>query len=134
MLDEKKLLEDTILIETAGFCMWPLIRNKDKVIVKKVVAEELKSGDIILYKDDCSPRLVCHRFVKRVKSENGFMLFAKSNSMFSCDSFNESNLRGRVVAIMREGKVIILKNKYYIVINWFIAKIYAFYRALRRIV
>ncbi|MFH0827948.1 MAG: hypothetical protein V1919_02140, partial [Candidatus Omnitrophota bacterium] len=52
--------------EATGFSMWPFIKEQDRIIAEEVKAEELESGEVIIYRAE--NKLVCHRLVSRKKA------------------------------------------------------------------
>jgi len=66
---------DLFFFEATGFNMWPFLRSKDKLIVKKTSFKDLKIGDIILYVK--SNQLVCHRLVKKIKGKQRYLLYSE---------------------------------------------------------
>ncbi|MFH1504505.1 MAG: nucleotidyltransferase family protein [Candidatus Omnitrophota bacterium] len=73
---EKDLDNDLSFFETSGFSMWPFIKQGQKLIIKKILPESLKIGDIILYQED--NQKVCHRLVKKVnKAINSCFIFVE---------------------------------------------------------
>ncbi|MFH1191351.1 MAG: S24/S26 family peptidase, partial [Candidatus Omnitrophota bacterium] len=55
--------EDLLFFETSGFSMWPFIRPGERLVIKKSPAQDLRAGDIILYR--ANNQLACHRLVKK---------------------------------------------------------------------
>lgn len=128
MLEDKILAGNNLFVATTGLSMRPFVRDGDKVIVKKQKAQDLRIGDIILYRDDINKRTICHRLVKRVKSQNRFILFARADAGgISGEPVLEGDLIGSVVGIVRCGKILNLRTKKQIVFNWFNAKFYGFF-------
>ena len=123
--------EESFLIKAAGFSMWPFVKDGDRLIVKKLKVQDLKIGDIILYKDGNNSQNICHRFVKKIESKDGFMLFARADAGgILSGPISEDNLIGRVIGIIRDGKVMNLRTRQQIVLNWFNVKFYIFFRVV----
>ncbi len=122
---------NNFLIEAVGFCMSPFVKNHDKIILQKVGAKDLMTGDIILYKDELTNKNTCHRLVKKIKANENILLFARAD-VFGIPSLpiGANNLVGRVAGIIRQGKVKNLRTGPQIILNWFIAKFYVFLRPM----
>ncbi len=93
--------EELLFFETSGFSMWPFIRPKEKLVIKKVPVEDLRSGDIILYR--ANNQLACHRLVKK----NRDFLYARGdNSMSSPEVVTKEMFIGKVVGIVKNNRMI----------------------------
>lgn len=122
-------MSEIFFLETTGFSMHPFLKNGDRVIVKKVRAQDLRIGDIILYAGTSNNQNVCHRLVKKTESPHGMILFTRGDAGgFSSEPISEDNLIGQVTGVIRNGKVKNLNTKLQITINRFIAKFYVFFR------
>lgn len=131
MLDREISLEDSFLIKATGFSMVPFIKDADMLMVKKVKPQDLKTGDIILYKNKIVGKNVCHRLVRKTISKDGFVLFARGDASGTLnEAVLENHLMGRVVSIMRNGKILNLNARRHIIFNWIIAKFYGLLRAV----
>jgi signal peptidase I len=131
MLNDAKLWEESLLFKTIGSSMFPFVREDDKVIVKKLRAQDLKIGDIILYKDDIAGRAICHRFIKRTNMEDRLILFTRGDSGSALSSpVPEDRLIGRVIGIIRKGRILNLRTKSQIILNWLNAKFYVFLKRI----
>ena len=127
MLADKTMLDESFFVKTKGLSMYPFLRDDDKVIVKRLKAQDLRAGDIILYKDKINGQTVCHRFVKKVKSKDKLMLFTRADAGGVLSTpVPEDNLIGRVVGIVRDGRITSLRTKQQITLNWLNAKFYIF--------
>lgn len=86
------------------------------MVIKKVPAKDLKRGDIILYK--VKEQLVCHRFVKKINSQNGYLLYAQSDASPNLhETINEIMLIGKVSGILRKGRIINFTGRRHCLIN-----------------
>lgn len=131
MLDNKTATKENLFMQTKGFSMWPFVKENDKIIIKRLRVQDLKIGDIILYKDKAKGQNICHRLVKKTYSENGIILFTRGDaSDFLSELVPGHNFIGRVVGIVRNGRVLNLSSRQQIIFNWLIAKFYVIYRAL----
>lgn len=101
---------------TTGYSMWPFLKQGERVIVKKVPLEELKIGDIILYREN--GQLVCHRLVKKIRSRDRHLLYARGdNSLSSSSLVEEGSYEGRAAGVLKNGKIIDLVNTRQFFIN-----------------
>ncbi|MFC1623906.1 signal peptidase I [Candidatus Omnitrophota bacterium] len=108
--------QDLIFIETAGFSMWPFIKQGEKLIVKKASIEDLRIGDVILYLAD--NQIVCHRLVKKIKHEKDCLLYARGdNSLSPGELVIEKSLIGKVAGVLKKGRVVNLTGRQYNFIN-----------------
>lgn len=93
-----------------GFSMYPFIHDGDILTISPVNTNELKSGDIILYKsfDD---RIVLHRFIGKVKIGNDEMLKVRGDALMGNPEYIvASNVIGKAVKQQRNSKVIDLQR------------------------
>ena len=101
-----KQFQDLVFIETTGFSMWPFIKQGEKLIIKKVPIEDLRVGDIILYRKD--NQLVCHRLIKRIGDEKGYLLYTRGDNSSQFDSLSEEMFLGKAIGILKKCKMISL--------------------------
>jgi len=131
MLNDKTISEESFFANIRGFSMQPFIKDGDKVIVKKIKAQDLKVGNIILYKDGNGRQTICHRLVRKIESENGIMLFTRGDAQIgSTGPILENNLLGCVVGIIRDNKIMNLRTRQQSMLNWLNAKFYIIFRII----
>jgi len=94
--------------EATGFSMWPFIKQGERLIIKKIPIGDLKIGDIILYRKD--NQLVCHRLIRRIGDEKGYLLYTRGDNSSQFDSLSEEMFSGKVIATIRNGKVLNLMH------------------------
>ena len=112
-------MDTPIFINASGFSMWPFLRPGEKILVKRIPVEDLRIGDIILYR--VTSQVVCHRLVKKIKDKGKYLLYARGdNSDSSPELINEKMLLGKAVGILRNGKMINLAARRQQFINWLI--------------
>ena len=106
ILDENHLLR----IRMHGFSMYPFLKAGDVGIVDKCLANQLKIGDIVVFKSH--QKLVAHRLVA-IKQENNQTLYtAKGDkNKFLDPSFNADALFGKITSIERNEKSIKIDSK-----------------------
>ena len=88
-----KLMSSTPLIVVEGISMLPTLYTGDIVVVYKPSPEEIKTGDIIVYKSPIHNKLVIHRVIKIVKCETGYCYITKGDNNLRAD--NEIGLQPR---------------------------------------
>jgi signal peptidase len=94
-----------LTLPTVGMSMFPFIRNKDKVVVVDCHKETLKCGDLILFQSDGNNTTVVHRLMRRIKSNDGYLLITKGDARIRYDMPINS---GMVI-----GKIAKVKKKYF---------------------
>ncbi len=115
---EGELDEKLFLFETEGFSMWPFLRPGEKVVVKKVAAERLRTGDIILYQEDS--QRVCHRLIKKTKGKDGYLLYARGDNQENISGLvTEEMFQGKVIGVFGNGKLVNLEAAHFKLINRF---------------
>ncbi|MBU4251571.1 MAG: S24/S26 family peptidase [Candidatus Omnitrophica bacterium] len=95
--------QDLLFFETSGFSMWPFIRPKEKLLIKKIPVDDLRPGDIILYR--ANNQLACHRLVKKNRD---FLWTRGDNSISSPEMITKEMFIGKVVGIIKNNKMISL--------------------------
>ncbi len=85
--------------------MLPLLRIGDRVLVESVSPENIKFGDIIVFKD--LDKLVVHRVIQKYNDGNKSFLQKGDNARIAEIVMSE-NIIGRVTAVQRGTKVISL--------------------------
>lgn len=110
------MTENLLFIETKGFSMWPFLRGKEKLMVRRIPISELKLGDLILYK--ANNQSVCHRLVKKSQTNNGYLIYARGDASFgSAELVNEQMFLGKVIGIIKNDKITSLEGARQRVIN-----------------
>jgi signal peptidase I len=102
-MDLKENNRDLFLFSTVGGSMFPFIRWREYVIVKKVPAEDLQLGDVVVYREE-GRHPVCHRIVS-LENRNGKRWFCTRGDQREEDD-------GQVSAESIIGKVIAVRKKY----------------------
>ena len=90
-------------MEASGFSMWPFLRAGDRLMVRKIPPKDLKIGDIILYIKD--KQSICHRLVKKVKKGEKYTFYAQGDSSNSAEPVEAGMLQGKVVGLLRKGRI-----------------------------
>lgn len=108
---------------TSNFSMFPFLNRGDTLSVKNVKLQDLKKGDIIVFKN--SKNLCVHRYVGMQKKDNGSMaLIAKGDNICYFDRLpiSEEQLIGKVILIKRNKKIINLESAFWKIVNRLLAK------------
>jgi signal peptidase I len=94
MLDDKL----TLVFRMQGYSMYPTLKNGDRGHVEKCTADNIKIGDILVFKSN--DKLIAHRLMS-IRHENGVRLFiAKGDKNFHFDPpFTEKELIGKVISV-----------------------------------
>ena len=90
-----------LVYTNVGDSMYPLIKPRDLLVIKKVTAQ-LKKNDIPLYKRD-SGQYVLHRIVK---IKNGEYYICGDNRAFIERGITDRHIIGVLTDIVREGRTI----------------------------
>lgn len=94
-----------LAVAVTGSSMFPVLLSGDRVLVKKSPLDDLNVGDIILWTDDASNRVV-HRIVSIDPSATPPLLITKGDLTFdedppiACD-----RVLGKIMAVLRDQKV-----------------------------
>ena len=86
--------------------MMPLLQIGDKVLIQSVKPDEIRLGDIIVFKTLDSDKLIVHRVIRRYSSSS---FLQKGDSTTTAEIVNSKYLIGKVIAI-RKGNKIIYQN------------------------
>ena len=106
ILDENHLLS----IRMHGFSMYPFLKAGDIGIVDKCMANQLKIGDIVVFKSH--QKLVAHRLVAIQQENNQTLYIAKGDkNKFLDPTFNADALFGKINSIVRNGKLMRIDSK-----------------------
>jgi len=97
---------DFMLTRAHGNSMYPVIKNGDRVLVKKVLSSDLRRGDIILVRKDLWN--ICHRIIHLDRGKNIFYLRGDFN-LSQCEKVEEKDILGKAVALVSQDKLRPLK-------------------------
>lgn len=88
-------------LEVSGGSMWPLLRAKDKVLIRRVSARSLRPGDVVAYRD--RGRIVCHRLADKAEAGGRLELRCRGDAdpRAAPEKVPEDRYEGKVVAIAR---------------------------------
>ncbi|MBM4145946.1 MAG: signal peptidase I [Nitrospira sp.] len=97
--------------------MYPLIEVNDRVLVKKLDAHELRSGDIILFKVD--DNFITHRIIKILKREGRLLFYQKGDANKCATLISPESIIGKVIAIEKNGNLLSFRSRRIRIINYF---------------
>ena len=109
-IDLEQLLKDgnIIRIHPQGYSMYPLfLPGRDEALIESVCADACKKNDVVLYRRD-SGILVLHRICRI--TDNGFYLVGDNQWE---GPLRPSQIIGRLVAFVRDGKEISVRQSFY---------------------
>lgn len=114
-----------IQIAPKGNSMYPfLIEGRDEVILQKVPDEELKRGDVVLYRSDRGI-LVLHRIWKK-KAGTYYMM--GDNQMEAEGPIKKQQIYGKMIRFVQSGKErSVFQMKY-----WILSRMWMFLYPIRR--
>ncbi|MDY6932265.1 MAG: signal peptidase I [Halobacteriota archaeon] len=100
--------------------MAPLLQIDDKVLIRSVKPDEIRFGDIVVFKD--ADRLVVHRVIRkyRSKDEGGLKFIQKGDATTNAEISSEEDVVGRVVSINKNDRVIEHNKGIWMLYNIFI--------------
>ncbi|UCB44005.1 MAG: signal peptidase I [Dehalococcoidales bacterium] len=88
--------------------MAPLIHPGDQIMVSKVPAEQVRSGDIIVFSRN--GELIVHRVLKIRLTNSGIRFVEKGDSSGVCGLFSSDDVIGRVTMVKGKGKIFNLNS------------------------
>lgn len=108
--------------EISSSSMFPFLKPGDMASVKRAKLQDLKKGDIIIYKRD--DYLCVHRYIHPVRD---FLFIAKGDNLPYFDQLpiSAEQLVGKVIAVRKGKKVINLERASWKIINYLLASISA---------
>ena len=113
--DIEQLLKagEIIRIYPEGYSMYPMfVPGRDAAVIKKADVDKIRRGDVVLYRRK-EGILVLHRVVKR-KGSRFYMV--GDNQMEIEGPVEETQIRGILVAFVRNGHRISVKNPVYVIL------------------
>lgn len=91
----------TLHIKPEGNSMLPLIKaGRDSVYIQKVSFEDIKKGDVVLYRNE-HHLLVLHRVCKKTPT---VFYTVGDHQLLSAGPYDRNRLLGKMVAMERKGK------------------------------
>lgn len=103
--------KNTVLLRIGGTAMKPVIDDGDVVTVEPVNAQNVRTGDIVLYQSLRDTALI-HRIVKLEQRAAGRFIVTRGDACATCDvPVPIHHIMGRISAINRDGEQIDLPQK-----------------------
>ncbi len=100
-------------------------------MVKKTPVEDLRVGDIILYRSN--NQMICHRLVRKITCGSGYLLYTRGDASSNLgEPITEEALVGRVVGVLKNGRILIRSGRWYYFVNRFIVGFTPFLTLIRR--
>ncbi len=94
--------QHSLSIRMNGNSMYPALKNSDKGNVEKCNPDELKNGDIIVFRSN--GKLIAHRLIKTDKRNNTFISRGDKNT-FEDTPFTAEKLIGKITSFERNKKL-----------------------------
>jgi hypothetical protein len=88
--------------------MAPLIRPGDQVLVSKVIAEQVRFGDIVVFRRD--NELIVHRILKKRRTASGLCFSEKRDTGYTYGLIGADKVVGRVTMVKGKGKILSLNS------------------------
>lgn len=102
--------EGTEYFQVSGDSMWPLLREEDRVLSQRVAICDLRSGDIVVYRD--AGKVICHRFLRCGTEGGKLILVCRADTAHRCffERIAEESYIGKIRAVVRGEKIFPLKR------------------------
>jgi signal peptidase I len=88
--------------------MYPVIEINDRVLVKKIAIDTVKSGDIILFKID--GKFIVHRIIKIMKKDGSTVILQKGDAKSYPSMIFLESIVGKVISIEKRNRIIELDS------------------------
>ncbi len=112
-------------VKPVGDSMLPLIKDGDKVFIKRSQPTEMKVGDVIAFETPQS--ITIHRIIgKKIRNSLPLLIEKGDNNLHSSPVI-EGDIIGKVFAIERSGRIIRLDTKLWRFIDYMIAVLSRFF-------
>lgn len=122
LTDELLSSQKIVRLILGGNSMYPHLRNKDYVTITKTSFNQLKIGDIIVFK--AKFKYVAHRIIKIRKTDEGMQILPKGDSCKKPDNpILQDKYIGKIISFERNGRKINFETKMYKYYNFFLASI-----------
>jgi signal peptidase I len=105
-MDAIPVSKNILLYYTSGGSMFPFIRWRECLIVKKTSSEALQPGDIVVFRED-RERPVCHRIVRIENKFGRRWFYTKGDQNDEEDApVPDEKIIGKVIAIRKKYRLI----------------------------
>lgn len=96
-------------VKPLGNSMLPLIKDGDKIFIKRSKPTEMKVGDVIAFETPNS--ITIHRVIGKKFRNGQLFLIEKGDNNLHSNHITEGNIVGKVFAVERSGRIIRLDTK-----------------------
>ena len=125
--------QNMFFLETKGYSMYPFLKSGSKVLVKRVGLDDLKVGDIVVYKTN--GQTICHRVIGKCIEGIEVIVYARGDAASGVgEKVAQDMFLGKVIGITKNEQVIRVTGKYRDFINLLIVKLGPFINRLIRII
>jgi len=101
--------QEQTLFLVKGFCMWPFLKDGQKVLVKKVAPQEFRRGDLVLYR--ASGQLLCHRLLRRGQKGGKWLFYCRGDaSLGVSEAVGDDMVEGKVMSVISGQKAVNLET------------------------
>lgn len=109
-----------VVCHVASQSMFPLVRRRDAVRVRKVPLERLQPGDIILFSQN--GELYLHRLIAKLPCDDGVLLRLKGDASLVFDPLvSARQYQGKAVSVARGSRSYYLDSRWWKLVNRLIA-------------
>lgn len=136
LIEDRLSSGQTFSLPVITSSMSPFIKPNDKIIISRIPPEDLKPGDIVVFKRQSE------FYVHRLLSKKGFdaklkLITKGDNSLVSDEPILKEDFLGKVIAIKKADKSVNLENKFWKIINSSLGAFFfweaVFYNCLRQL-
>ena len=118
--DELLLSKDNVKLYVGGNSMYPHLRKKDYVTITKTPFDELKKGDVIVFKGFL--KFIAHRIIKIVRMPEEIQVITKGDSCRKSDTpISQDKYIGKIISFERNGHYRNLESLFFNRYNFFLA-------------
>lgn len=99
-----------LAVSVTGTSMFPVLLSGDKVLVKKILPEELSVGDIVVWSNN-SREWIAHRIISLDTSSTPALITTKGDLYYQADPpIAVDRILGKVMAVLQDGELKWLKD------------------------
>ena len=121
-------------VESTGWSMTPFVQPGDRLVVQPATAEQLRIGDLVVFRSTDAATMVCHRLVRRTRRGAAWWLCLRGDAGNGTGEWIEAErVHGRVVAIQRGHRVVTLTDPWHRLTGYAAARCHPVLRAARRL-
>lgn len=123
---------ETVQMRLYGYCMTPFVRNGDLVTIAPVRVENLRCGDIVVYKN--GDKFKIHRFLRFRTIQGSTCIITKGDRAVTVDPPVSSELiLGKLVSVHRKASVVDFNSLVMKVLNFIVGKLSPYYSLKQRL-